>query len=195
MYGKKYRQLSISRDAIWSVFGCLGFYSSIASSFIFVFVHAACDQDDRVHLWRDIGNLDNSLPMMFCGDFKVIVSSEEKKGGRPFKAVETFNFLNFINFLQHKDVGFTGSKFTWCNNQFGRVRVWKRLDRLLVNQKWMDFNCSNSVVHLNRFSPDHSPLLMVLKPSINGSPKSFKFLNFWCSYTKFWGLYSRSCPC
>lgn len=42
------------------------------------------------------------------GDFKVIISNEEKLGGLPFKLCETKDFKNCINICNLKDSGFKG---------------------------------------------------------------------------------------
>ena len=73
------------------------------------------------------------VPTIFLGDFNVISSAEEKQGGRPFQYVEAESFLNFTEEAALTDLGFSDPKFTWCNNRRGRARIWKRLDRALVN--------------------------------------------------------------
>nr|CAD1835851.1 unnamed protein product [Ananas comosus var. bracteatus] len=59
-------------------------------------------------------------PTLVCGDFNVITSPEEKLGGRPFKVSEAEDFIEFMDVASLVDVG---SRFTWCNNRFGRARV------------------------------------------------------------------------
>ena len=108
-------------------------FPGLASPVVAVFVHASCDVDERRLLWHDLSVLDNSVPMMFVGDFNAILSADEKKGGRPFLLSESEDFQVFIEGMQLEDVGFSGPKFTWCNNRFGRARIWKRLDRMLLN--------------------------------------------------------------
>nr|XP_027101582.1 uncharacterized protein LOC113722473 [Coffea arabica] len=59
-----------------------------------------------------------SQPWCICGDFNVTISPHEKKGAVLLASRRDWNSC---------------SSFTWCNNRHGRARIWKRLDRLLVN--------------------------------------------------------------
>ena len=63
---------------------------------------------------------------MLVGDFNVIISAEEKRGGFPFRADEGVEFRTFMSMAGVFDAGFSGSPFTWCNNrgdwlEFGNV--------------------------------------------------------------------------
>ncbi|XP_071940756.1 uncharacterized protein [Coffea arabica] len=79
-----------------------------------------------------------------------------------------------------EELPFSGSTYTWSGVRAG-ARIWKRLDRVLVNQHWLDFLPNTSVQHLNRATSDHSPLLVTLRPAAASFPKSFKFQSFWVS--------------
>ena len=93
---------------------------------VFSFVHAKCNEQDRRSLWSML-LLDNPIdaPWFLVGDFNVIVSEEEKRGGLPFRLGEGLDFICFMASARVRDAGFSGSKFTWCNNR-GGVRVFGR---------------------------------------------------------------------
>ena len=111
---------------------------------------------------------------------------EEKKGGAPFEISESIDFNDFICNNSLLDVGFSGSSYTWCNNRKGKSRIWKRLDRVLINQHWIDLGLSTSVTHLSRVGSDHAPLLVQHATHIK--PKcSFRFQNFWTAHEDFLG--------
>ena len=92
------------------------------SAFLAVFVHASCEVEERVILWQNLVHAFQPPPTLVCGDFNVITSPEEKLGGRPFKVSQAEDFIEFMDVASLVDVG---SRFTWCNNRFGRARVWK----------------------------------------------------------------------
>ncbi|KAL9668448.1 hypothetical protein QQ045_002831 [Rhodiola kirilowii] len=71
-----------------------------------------------------------------------------------------FDFNQFIIQAGLMDAGFEGNPFTWCNNRLEPNRIWKRLDRVLINgQAAADFP-TLSVRHLPRISSDHCPLMV-----------------------------------
>ena len=61
-------------------------HSQMSTEVVGVFVHAACSVSDRRELWADLRALQVlGLPLLFHGDFNVILYAEEKRGGRPFR--------------------------------------------------------------------------------------------------------------
>lgn len=71
------------------------------------------------------------------------------------KAME---FENFISSAKIFDAEYFGSAFTWCNNRNGNAKIWKRMDRLLLDGAWLDQGLVTSVTHLARNFSDHSLL-------------------------------------
>ena len=108
-----------------------------------------------------------------------------KKGGCSFCVSKVESFLNFIDGARLTDLGFSGTNFTWCNNRLGSAKIWKRLDRVLVNQQWLNLDMNISVTHLNRVASDHSPLLITCSLALGVTPKSFRFLDVWKSHAAF----------
>ncbi|XP_027171424.1 uncharacterized protein LOC113770989 [Coffea eugenioides] len=152
-------------------------YSYFRCPFITTFVHAPCALEEREQLWQQLLRVSQmGVLTIFLGDFNVITSAKEKQGGWPFRFVEVESFLNFTEEAALTDLGFSGPKFTWCNNRRGRARIWKCLDRALVNQMWLDLAVNTSVTHLLRVASDHSPLLVTCSFAIGSGPPSFRFL-------------------
>ncbi|KAL2543444.1 DNAse I-like superfamily protein [Abeliophyllum distichum] len=78
------------------------------------------------------------------------------------------------------DASYSGSQYTWTNG-----RVWKRLDRVLINSA-VGSACSRfSVRHLNRSTSDHSPLLIQWSSDDDLGPRPFRFLNVWSRHHDF----------
>ncbi|XP_071918880.1 uncharacterized protein [Coffea arabica] len=149
-------------------------------SLCFSFVHARCTMKERRILWQDLlTDKPTSLPWCVCGDFNVIIDPHEKRGGRPFARAEGMELLSFMEEAEVFDAGFSGSSYTWCNNRRGRERIWKRLDRLLINGIFSDAVSSVSVAHLARHPSDHAPLRIGLASRMDNKPRPFRFLNLW----------------
>nr|XP_027064499.1 uncharacterized protein LOC113690699 [Coffea arabica] len=135
---------------------------------------------DREMLWAEL-LLDKptETPWFLAGDLNVIAQEEEKRGGVPFQLNEGVEIARFMVEAGVMDAGFSGSKYTWCNNRQGRARIWKRLDRVLLNLEALQMGSSFLVQHLARDPSDHSPLLMTASFRFDHKPKPFRFLNVW----------------
>ncbi|XP_070025625.1 uncharacterized protein [Nicotiana sylvestris] len=83
------------------------------------------------------------------------------------------------------DQGFVGSRFTWCNNRRPSERIWKRLDRVFVNDQWTQRFQSCIVKHVVRTDSNHRPLLMKCHSDQKEFIRYFRFLNFWTEQTDF----------
>lgn len=97
-------------------------------------VYAKCNRFDRLDLWHDLRAAgDTSVPWIVGGDFNIILNVEEKKGGNgvDLRAIQDFRECTLDMGLT--EVEFEGDRFTWCNNQQGRRRIWEWLDRFFGN--------------------------------------------------------------
>ncbi|XP_071924868.1 uncharacterized protein [Coffea arabica] len=134
-------------------------------------IHAKCTGHERTILWHDLLR-DNpgSSPWFLVGDFNMITNGEEKKGGLPSRPSEGVDFLNFMSEAGVVDAGFSGSRYTWCNNRPGPARIWKRLDTFLLNGTALGMHHQVTVQYLDRDPSDHAPLLLsvVLAAKLRG---------------------------
>lgn len=72
------------------------------------------------------------------GDFNEIVKGSEKFGVARRPRWQMENFRRTPEFCQLHDMGFSGPKFTWCNQREGLGFVKERLDRVLANSSWCE---------------------------------------------------------
>lgn len=86
------------------------------------------------------------------------------------------------------DIGFIGSNVTLCNNWRPSKRIWKRLDRVFMNDLWVQKYSSNTVKHLARVGSDRRSLLMKCKTDQQTGIKYFKFLDFWIKQPGFFEI-------
>ncbi|XP_060195055.1 uncharacterized protein LOC132624268 [Lycium barbarum] len=123
--------------------------------------------------------------MCIGGDFNVILHLEEELGGLPHRNSRSLDFAECIDSCGMLDVGFNGSRYTWCNNWRPNKRIWMRLDRVFINDDWATKYANNSVRHLARIGPDHRSLLFKCENGQVCGPKYFKFLDFWTTQNYF----------
>ncbi|XP_059306203.1 uncharacterized protein LOC132057591 [Lycium ferocissimum] len=114
------------------------------------------------------------LPWIVGGDFNVILSEEAKQRGLPVLQQETVDFSQFIRNCGLAELKFSGSKFTWWNGRIEGDCIFKRLDRVLGNQEFLQFLPSSEVFHLIRDGSDHAPLHVVCDSNEEAKMKRVK---------------------
>ena len=115
---------------------------------------------NREHSWALLKHLSlkMDLPWICTGDFNEIVRAEEKLGGAMRRERQMIDFRETLDFCRFQDLGFVGSPFTWCNNQFDGTVTWIRLDRGVATNPWIQMFPSTRVHHISGSLSDHSPL-------------------------------------
>lgn len=156
-------------------------------------VHAICNNITRKLLWEEISTFRFSCPWMLSGDFNCVTCWEEKCGGNPINLNEVSDFNTMIANLGLEDGGYSGSKFTWCNNRLGRARILERLDRVLFDSQWIA-SLITEVSHLHRTCSDHFPLLLNFGPATSVGA-SFRFINASARHHQFLELVQNSWSC
>lgn len=101
------------------------------------------------------------------GDFIIILNIDKKKGGNEVDLRALHDFRECILDTGITEIKLEGDRFTWCNNQTGRRRIWELLDRILGNEEAIAQFPVLKCRHLMRNISDHSPLLL----SISEQPK------------------------
>lgn len=76
---------------------------------------------------------------------------------------------------EFQDLGFEGSKYTWCNGHHGRYTVWERLDRAMGTMDWLSMFPATKVVHLESGTFDHKHIMIFLVGIPKKSQKPWKF--------------------
>ncbi|KAK4733777.1 hypothetical protein R3W88_008038 [Solanum pinnatisectum] len=98
---------------------------------------------------------------------------------------KSLEFIGVIEACGLMDLGFNGPKFTWSNQRGINSRIWKRLDRAMVNDKWLQDMPHTNITHLPSVGSDHCPLLMEITARTKELIKYFKFLNCWVEQPSF----------
>ncbi|XP_075083444.1 uncharacterized protein LOC142167183 [Nicotiana tabacum] len=137
-------------------------HAETEEAFHITVIYAKCKPHLRRSLWETLRFKYTMCNFPWCviGDFNVIVSVEEKIGGVPYQMNKSLDFLTMIEYCGLTDLGNYGPRHTWSNERDHYSIVWKRLDRSLVNEKWLTFFPTTIVTHLASTGSDHSPFLM-----------------------------------
>ncbi|KAF9610053.1 hypothetical protein IFM89_019893 [Coptis chinensis] len=108
-------------------------------NFLLSFVHASSSYDTRRGLWQELGSLGNTVDAWaVVGDFNIVSSVIERRGGRSPCITAMNEFNSFIHSNALIDSTTYGFNYSWCNKRWGIKECYVKIDRMLVNQKWIE---------------------------------------------------------
>ena len=175
----------IAGNSIWHITILLQ-HPWLSSPLGFSIVHAKCTKVERRVLWEALlGDKPSALPWCECGNMNMISAPNEKRGGRPVSSAYCMELMTFMEEAGVFNVGFSSPSYTWCNNRRGRARIWKRLDRVLINGESVGLTAAISIVHLAHHPSNHAPLKISFASRLDNMSHAFRFLNIWTSKTSF----------
>ena len=134
------------------------------------------------------------------GDFNVIRNPSERLGGSSTWAGHMDRLETCIREAKVDDLRYSGMRYTWTNQCIENL-IMRKLDRVLVNEKWnMHFPLSEA-----RFLPagtsDHSPMVVKVTGNVQSIKKPFRFFDMWMDHDEFmplvkkvWDQHSGGCP-
>ena len=136
----------------------------------------------RRDLWSKLEGLQgicSQSPWVIAGDFNVIAHPNESSSydGSQGVNMDMRDFQDSLKKVAVFDHSFNGPNFTWSNHQ-GEGFVVKKLDRVLINDKWHLTFANSAVEFLSPGDSDHCPALVKLDHPIWSPPKPFKVFNF-----------------
>jgi len=117
-----------------------------------------------------------------AGDFNEILDQSEKQGAVLRRSSQIDQFRRALEDCELSDLGFSGPRYTWCNNRRDDNFILERLDRAIANMEWCSrFNFVRVQV-LEAICSDHNPILILFKDEpyeIRPSRRAFKFEAKW----------------
>ncbi|XP_074299370.1 uncharacterized protein LOC141630450 [Silene latifolia] len=149
--------------------------------FWFTVVYGMNKAVEREPLWSSIRHYYSTVngSWIVGGDFNTVLARNERIGGAPITNAEMRPLLQVVHDYELADLGARGAFFTWTNKHETGSKIYSRIDRMLVNDKWI-IKFPNSYVH---FLPegmfDHCPALVKLKEEVYGRRAPFKYFNMW----------------
>lgn len=126
-----------------------------------------------------VHSLNHFLPQIVAGDFNVVTSLEEKRGGVSRLGPSSNMLRDNIGFLNLIDIKPGNGIFTQNNRRIGMKAISERLDRFLVSCFWMDVRWSTRSEVLDWRNFDHWPIKLSITPFKAIKNPSFKFQLMW----------------
>jgi len=142
----------------------------------------------KLNFLRYIFNLKQRYPQdkaIFGGDFSMITSLTEKRGGIRKLNRDSEAFLDFIRLANLVDFPQKSGAFMWKNKKGGDRQIASRMGRFLVTKSILLDGISVESDILPNGGLDHWPI--TITTAIQGTPrnKPFKFGNFWLTHLEF----------
>ncbi|XP_074346940.1 uncharacterized protein LOC141685753 [Apium graveolens] len=145
-------------------------------------IYGESDRSQRRKTWDLLRNLarDSNLPWCAIGDFKNIVSQQDKRGGAPYPTWIIEGFNEVLSETGLIDLDIVGHQFTWKKSRGKEKWTEVRLDMALTTSTWLNLSPLVKLYNMEGSSSDHSPIMLVLEDSSKvDRPKKFKFENVW----------------
>ncbi|KAL0289215.1 UNVERIFIED_CONTAM: hypothetical protein Sradi_7078800 [Sesamum radiatum] len=143
-------------------------------------VYGVNDVVGRRVLWGDMARLSHMVrtePWLVGGDFNTVVDVSEVCGQSGDIRGAAEEFQDCIRDTGLISLPVQGEWFTWHNCSRDARSLWKRLDRILVNDRWLERWPNSSYMSLNARTSDHSPLILC-GDSPGRSASMFRFDNY-----------------
>ncbi|KAK4382268.1 hypothetical protein Sango_2888600 [Sesamum angolense] len=131
-------------------------------------------------MWQGLIQLSRSItdePWIVMGDFNAVLDDSEVSGYAADTSASMAEFLECITESELTHLPFTGANFTWHNCSDGERSLWKRLDRMLVNEVWLVKWPQSKYISTHSRTSDHSPLILQGQDSRQNS-SMFRFENY-----------------
>lgn len=131
------------------------------------------------------------------GDFNMIRSLDEKKGGVRTISAATNLFNEFIEESNLVDIRTTNGMVIWQNKRIGDRHIVSRLDRFLVSEHVLTGRGDVGASVLTSAGSDHWPICLEWGNTGIFIKRPFRFENFWFQHKDIWELMKewwQSCP-
>ncbi|KAL0312368.1 UNVERIFIED_CONTAM: Retrovirus-related Pol polyprotein from type-2 retrotransposable element R2DM [Sesamum radiatum] len=115
---------------------------------------------------------------MLLGDFNAILDSSEVSGDGVDHGQSCYEFQQCLLEAGVATMLMKGAMFSWHNKRYGASSIWKRLDRILVNEHWMAKWPDHYYLCSTPRTSDHSPLILCSEAAETSAKRLFRFDNF-----------------
>ncbi|XP_074265992.1 uncharacterized protein LOC141588449 [Silene latifolia] len=177
------------------VLHCSAKHLATGREFLLSIVYGNNNATARHRLWHSLRQFaGNVTPWVAMGDFNVIRYLHENISHNSHVQSELVDFNECLIQCGLDDMNGSSCEYTWYNKQDAQTRVYTKLDRVLVNDKWKELFANTSAQFMDPGVSDRSPALLRFHGDIRPS-KRFKFLNCWVEHPDFHKIVAEAWSC
>ncbi|GKD36617.1 RNA-directed DNA polymerase, eukaryota, reverse transcriptase zinc-binding domain protein [Tanacetum coccineum] len=176
---------------------CLVKTSPDQIKFYLSIVYASNNENERMELWNCLEmkkRIAENHHWVVMGDFNVTLKPEEHSNRGSVCNTDMQEFIEFVNNLKVDDLCSSGFYFTWTKSlKNPNNSTLKKLDRILMNDNFINQYCRAHGVFLPCLVSDHSVGLLIF---LDGLPKkviSFRFANYIADRNEFLDTVLKEC--
>lgn len=122
---------------------------------------------------------------MCIGDLNDLTSSQDKRGGRSFRALSARGLSSFVDLQGAVDLGFSRNRFTWNNDRPRAAHTKERLDKGVSSLDWRLAFPNATITHCPISKSDHKPIVLHLWGLLHLSLDNSNLSNFGFGITPF----------
>lgn len=138
-------------------------------------VYASNNAAERLTLWDNIRSLQTDDVWIVGGDFNNMLRIGEHVGGHDPLESEFEPFADCLSDCSLEDMRGRGCFFTWTNKT-----IRSKIDRVLVNPKWMETFPAVKVFFAQEQLSDHTRSIVQFNTKNRKRKTCFRFCNMWC---------------
>lgn len=152
------------------------------SRFFYTVFYASNSGMERRRLRNELGaykQITSGTAWVIMGDFNVTLEVSEHSNGSSTHTNDMIEFKKCVEDVEIKDLLSSGFQFTWTKSlKNPKCMTLKKLDRVMINESFLDtFRTAHSVFLPNIIS-DHSPAMLVVLNGGVKKKKAFRMSNF-----------------
>jgi exonuclease III len=134
---------------------------------------------------EDIKARSTNLHWILVGDFNIITSLAEKKGGTRRLDRDVDGFSKFIDIAEMVYLQTKNGQFTWNNKRMNQFQVATRLDKFFISQSILMQGLTLDCNILPWGRSDHWPVQMEAGFQTTPKNRPFRFEKFWIEHPNF----------
>nr|GFC66879.1 hypothetical protein [Tanacetum cinerariifolium] len=145
------------------------------------FVYARNLPKERRFLWTDLNIhklVTRGKPWILLGDFNVVLDLEDTLAGSSQLSSPMCEFKDCVSNIKVMDLNSSGLHYTWNQKPRGGGGLFKKLDRIMRNIKFIDTFLRSYALFQPYWISDHSFAVLKIPNLPFTKPKPFKFYNF-----------------
>nr|GEW90480.1 hypothetical protein [Tanacetum cinerariifolium] len=131
----------------------------------------------------------NNKAWVIMGDFNVTLKPEEHSNGASSMSTDMNEFKNAVNKIEVEDLRCTGFQFTWTKSLKNPMcNTLKKLDRIMINDSFIQMFEDANGVFLPYFISEHSPAITSIPRGITKKKNPLGLLTMLLIRMNFWSL-------